>query len=108
MGDSSSAAVRGLAQNRRRGRRHRLNVPALLVAEADSVRQVSVEITELSVGGVGIRSAEALEVGAIFSVRAFDTLLPPGTRVRIVSSRGTGGAGAFGTGFEVGAEVVGD
>jgi PilZ domain len=96
--DISTANTKILSNNRRRGLRHRLDVPAVLVSDAG---QFSVHFTELSVAGAGLKSSVALQVGDVYEVRAFDSLLPLGTRVKIVSRR-DGNAG----GFQIGAEVL--
>ena len=88
------------AKNRRKGSRHRLDIPATLAVDGDQSQQFSVYITDLSVSGVGIASSQALPMGSVFEVDAFDTLLPLGTRVQIVSSRHAGCGG-----FEIGAKV---
>jgi len=91
----------GLAENRRRSTRHRLDIPASLVAEHDHGAVTNVQITEMSVAGFGLRVVESLPIGHTFHLRAFDTLIPPNTRIRIVTTRQleTGG-------YEAGAEVV--
>jgi hypothetical protein len=94
-----------LAENRRRGRRHRLDIPADLIPTTDvgAAAAVVVRITELSVGGVGLRSQELLEIGAIYEVRSFDTLVPVDTRIRIISQRPAGDSPEQ---FDIGAQVI--
>jgi len=89
------------AKNRRRGRRHKLDVPATLVRQSDNARPISIKITHLSVGGVGLISPQALPLGEVYLLRAFDTLLPTGTRLRIASSRPAANGG-----FEIGAQTL--
>ena len=74
------------AHNRRKGRRHRLNVPATLTPEGGG-EPLHVRVVELSVGGLGMSAVVMTEVGKIYVVTAFDSLLPPGLRVRTVSQR---------------------
>ncbi len=88
------------AKNRRRSRRHKLDVPATLVSSSNNIQPISIRITHLSVGGVGLQSHQELPLGEIYLLRAFDSLLPPGTRLRIASCR----KNPFG--FEIGAETV--
>ena len=82
-------------------------MPATLVvdstgtAETPALPPFLVKITELSVGGLGIQSAAPLDLNAVYHDKAFDSLLPCGTRVKIVSSRTIEGGG-----FEIGAELV--
>jgi hypothetical protein len=102
---ASAGTVRPLADNRRRARRHRLDIPASLALTGAGDRAetspIPVRVTELSVGGVGMRSQKSLEIGAVYEVRAFDTLVPTGMRVRILSNRAIDGGG-----FEIGAEAL--
>jgi hypothetical protein len=88
------------AADRRRGNRHRLDVPATLTAAAGGAEQPAV-VTAFSVNGVGLRVARPLEVGSVHAVSSFDTLLPPGLTVRVRSQRITPAGD-----HEVGAEVV--
>jgi hypothetical protein len=90
--------VRPLSQNRRRGRRHVLDIPATLASESGDL---AVKIFEFSKHGLGMRTTKALAPGEIYHVRAFDTLIPSGLRVRIVSVRGVADEG-----FVIGSEVV--
>ncbi|HSV13730.1 MAG TPA: PilZ domain-containing protein [Tepidisphaeraceae bacterium] len=89
--------------NRRRGRRHRLDIPASLAPTGGDPGRpgIAVRISELSVAGVGLRSDQPLEPGHVYEVRAFDTLVPTGMRVKVISHR----AAADG-GFEIGAESL--
>ena len=48
---------------------------------------ISVTVTELAVGGVGIRAKHDLKLEAVYHLNSFDTLIPPGMRVHIVSKR---------------------
>jgi hypothetical protein len=96
-----SGFVRPLSQNRRRGRRHLLDIPATLTDESNQNAELAVKIVEFSKHGLGMRIGKQLTPGEIFQVRAFDTLVPPGMRVRIVSNRSLGDGG-----FIVGGEVV--
>jgi hypothetical protein len=93
--------VRPLSQNRRRGRRHQLDIPATLVGESSGTGELAVKIVEFSIHGLGLRANKQLTSGEIYQVRAFDTLVPPGMRVKIVSSRSLGDGG-----FIIGGEVV--
>jgi hypothetical protein len=91
--------ARPLSQNRRRGRRHLLDIPATLVG-GNHPQELAVKIIELSVHGIGIQANKSLTPGEIYQVRAFDTLVPAGMRVRIVSTR-TSTDGEFIIGGEV-------
>jgi hypothetical protein len=102
MGKSllTTGPVRALAQNRRRGRRHRLDIPATLIGEQSKISHF-IKIIEFSNHGLGLQAGTSLTSGEIYQVLAFDTLVAPGMRIRIVSSRAlpTGG-------FAIGGEVV--
>ena len=89
--------------NRRRGRRHRLDIPASLAPiGADAGRQgIAVRISELSVAGVGLRADQPLELGHVYEVRAFDTLVPTGMRIKVLTHRPSPAGG-----FEIGAESL--
>ena len=89
--------------NRRRGRRHRLDIPASLApVDSDPSRPgISVRIAELSVAGVGLRADQPLELGQVYEVRAFDTLVPTGMRIKVISHRPAADGG-----FEIGAESL--
>jgi hypothetical protein len=76
-----------LAQNRRRGNRHRLHIQATVQIEGEHPTEIAVTITELSVGGIGFRSRQALVAGATYRIISFDTLIPTGLRASIVSQR---------------------
>jgi hypothetical protein len=82
-----STPARTVNENRRRGNRHRLHIPATLVAEGGHPTPIAVTITELAIGGVGIRAKHDLKVDGIYHLNSFDTLIPPGMRVHIVSKR---------------------
>jgi hypothetical protein len=93
---------------RRRGDRHRLDIPATLVPTgADGLaaerhgRPLPTVVTAFSVNGVGLRVAQPLAVGDVYALSTFDSLIPPGLRVRIRSQRITPAGD-----HEVGAEVV--
>ncbi len=58
-------------------------------------------VTAFSVNGVGLRVAQPLTAGDVYAVSTFDTLIPPGLRVRVRSHRVTPAGD-----HEVGAEVV--
>ena len=88
-----------MATNRRKGRRHRLSVPATLTPEGGG-EPLHVRVIELSVGGLGMASIKLAEVGKVYAVTAFDSLLPPGLRVRTVSQR------AVDNGHFVGAAIL--
>ena len=92
--------------DRRRGDRHRLSIPAtLLTDDGAAAVTVAITVTAVSVNGVGLRSPVLLRDGAVYVLTAFDSLLPPGTRVRVVSQRpAEDGAG----GFDVGTATVDD
>jgi hypothetical protein len=75
-----------LAQNRRRGNRHKLHIPATLIG-ADASTPIDVTVTEISVGGVGLRSKQQLTLEATYQLSSFDSLLPPGMRVRVISQQ---------------------
>ena len=93
--------VRPLSQNRRRGRRHPLDIPATLIGGPNPKAERAVKIVEFSKHGLGMRASEPFSPGEIYTVRAFDTLIPPGTQVRIVSNRSLPNRG-----FIIGSEVV--
>jgi hypothetical protein len=76
-----------LAQNRRSGNRHKLNIPATLVGGADAVLPIEIIVTEISVGGVGFRCTKQLTPDAVYHLTSFDTLIPPGMRVRVLSQQ---------------------
>jgi hypothetical protein len=105
---TSPATRAAVAENRRRGRRHRLDIPAELVPATDmgAAAAIAVRITELSVGGAGLRSPEQLEIGAVYEVRSFDTLIPVDTRIRIISQRKTRDGNDSGGEFDIGAQVL--
>ena len=86
--------------NRRRGDRHRLDVPATLTPAAGGP-EVPAVVTAFSVNGVGLRVALPLPAGAEYALSSFDTLLPPGLKVRVRTHRVTPAGD-----HEVGAEVV--
>ena len=88
------------AADRRRGNRHRLAVPATLVADGGGP-DVPAVVVAYSVNGVGLRVGQPLAVGSTYAVRSFDTLIPPGMTVRVKSQRVTPAGD-----HEVGAEVV--
>jgi len=79
--------ARPLHENRRRGNRHRLHIPATLLPEGEHPSPISVTVTEVSIGGVGIRAKQELKLEGIYQLNSFDTLIPPGMRVHIVSQR---------------------
>jgi len=87
--------------DRRRGNRHRLDVPATLLGGGADPRPVPTVVTAYSVNGVGLRVAQPLAVGDEYALSSFDTLIPPGLRIRIRSHRVTPAGD-----HEVGAEVV--
>ena len=99
--------VRTVSTNRRRGNRHRLDVPATLTPNgADAATPAGgpplpAVVTAFSVNGVGLRVAQPLAVGDVYTLSTFDTLIPPGLRVRIRTQRHTPAGD-----HEVGAEVV--
>ncbi len=97
---TTSSAVKGLAENRRKGRRHRLDVSATLSTDG-SPSTIDIKITEISVGGVGFSSHAPLQIGHTYHLRAFDSLVQEGMQVRIVSIRE-----AERGGFDAGAVVV--
>jgi hypothetical protein len=78
---------RPLAQNRRQGIRHRLHIPATLMGDGENPAPIPVTVTELSIGGVGIHAEHELKLDGIYHLNSFDTLITPGTRVRIISQR---------------------
>jgi len=100
--------ARSASTDRRRGDRHRLDVPATLaLVGADGLvadpqgRPLPAVVIAFSVNGVGLRVAQPLAVGDVYAVSTFDSLIPPGLRVRIRSQRITPAGD-----HEVGAEVV--
>jgi hypothetical protein len=96
---------RSSTDNRRRGGRHPLSIPATLSAQTPAdppVPDLLVKIVQMSVGGVGLLADRTLELGAIYVVTAFDSLVPAGMQVRVVSVR----AGEMPATFVIGAEVV--
>jgi len=90
-----------LAQNRRRGNRHRLNIPATLLIEGDKPTEIEVIVTEMSVGGIGFRSRTPLVIEATYRVSSFDTLIPHALRASIVTQRQAPDGH-----FEVGAKTI--
>ena len=76
---------RNAQDNRRAGGRHPLNIPATLHAATGD--PLPVRLIELSVAGVGLLAETAVQVGHEFALTAFDSLVPAGMRVRVVSSR---------------------
>ena len=97
----TAPALRTRSTDRRRGDRHRLDVPAQLLAESAGARSVPAVVTAFSVNGVGLRVAQPLSVGDVYGLSTFDTLIPPGLRVRVRTQRHTPAGD-----HEVGAEVV--
>jgi hypothetical protein len=93
--------VRSLSQNRRRGRRHPLDILATLTGGPTGTTERTVKIVEFSKHGLGMRATQPFTPGEIYAVHAFDTLVPPGMRVRIVSNRSLQNEG-----FIIGSEVV--
>lgn len=77
-----------------------MEITASLLLDGTPPRQIQVIITDLSVAGVGMRCDEPLTPGDAGEVRAFDSLVPVGMRVKVVSHRPTT------KGFEIGAEVL--
>ena len=63
---------------------------------------VSATVVAFSVNGVGLRLRTPLAVGATYTLSSFDTLLPPGLRIRVKTQRIAPNGN-----HEVGAEVVG-
>jgi hypothetical protein len=99
-----TAAKTPAARDRRQGNRHRLDLPATIVAEQASdvaATPVAVTVTHFSVNGLAFRTAVPVVVGAVYLVSCFDTLLPNNLRVRVVTRRDLPGGS-----FEVGTEVV--
>jgi hypothetical protein len=92
---------RPLAQNRRRGNRHQLQIPATLIAEGTNAPPIEVTVTEMSVGGVTIRSKSSLPIDGVYQLSSFDTLIPPATRIRIVTQQ----SGSHGE-FKIGAQTL--
>jgi hypothetical protein len=76
-----------LAQNRRRGNRHRLQIPATLLLEGDKPHEIPVTVTEMSVAGIGLHATQEVVIGATYRVSSFDTLIPHGLRACIVTQR---------------------
>jgi hypothetical protein len=93
--------ARPLTENRRRANRHRLSIPATLVAEGEHPTPIEVTITEMSIGGVGFTAKAELKQDAAYHLNSFDTLIPPGMKLRIVSQRKLPAGG-----FEIGAKVL--
>jgi len=92
---------RPLAQNRRQANRHQLHIPATLLGDGETAKPIDVVVTEISISGVGLRAKESLALDSVFQLTSFDTLVPPGMRVRIVSQQaGTNGE------FKIGAKTV--
>jgi hypothetical protein len=90
---------RPLEQNRRRGNRHQLHIPGTLLPEGDLATHIAVLITEISIAGVGLRAKQSLPLDGIYQLTSFDTLVPPGMRVKIVSQQ-PGANGEFGIGAQ--------
>jgi hypothetical protein len=90
-----------LEQNRRRGNRHRLHIHATLILDGYTPTSLEVTVTEMSVGGVGFRVKQSLNLQAEGQLTSFDTLIPPGMRVHIISQRQLPSGE-----FEVGAKVL--
>ncbi len=97
----TSPRVRTTATDRRSGNRHRLDVPATLMADGPDARPLPAVVTAFSVNGVGLRVAQPLNVGDVYTLSTFDTLIPPGLKVRVRSQRHTPAGD-----HEVGAEVA--
>lgn len=91
------------ATNRRRGHRHRIDIPATLTldAAAADAKPVPAVVTAYSVNGVGLRVAQPLAVGDVYGLSTFDSLIPPGLRIRVKTLRHTPAGD-----HEVGAEIV--
>jgi hypothetical protein len=92
---------RPLDQNRRRGNRHLLNIPANLLPDGESPIAIEVIITEISIAGVGLQCKQSLPLDRVYQLTSFDTLVPPGMRVKIVSQQ----PAANGE-FKVGAQTI--
>ncbi len=90
----------GLGANRRRAKRHRLSLPATLIADRHPVEKIRATVVEISVGGIALGCQRPLNAGDIYQIDAFDPLIPIGTKIQIVSSRPAKG------GFVIGTRVV--
>jgi hypothetical protein len=102
MDNSRTGSGASLADaNRRRSGRLRLDVRGNVVAEGGNRSVVEVRIVELSVNGVGMVADAELIVGEMYQVNAFDSLVPVGMRMKVISMRGRAGGG-----FDVGGEVA--
>jgi hypothetical protein len=99
--EKTASTSRPLAQNRRRGNRHALHIPATLVRDGHPAEPLAVTIVEISVAGVGLRVKQSLTLGDICTLSSYDTLVPPGMTVRIVSQQPVGHGE-----FRVGAQTV--
>ena len=94
--------ARPLTENRRRANRHRLNIPATLVADGEHPAPIEITVTEMSIGGVGFQAKVELKTDGTYHLNSFDTLIPPGMKVHVVSQRKLPDNG----GFEIGAKVI--
>ena len=78
---------RSISENRRRGNRHRLDIPATLVLIGNDPVPIEVTVFELAVSGLGLRCKQELVAEGTYQLSSFDTLIPPNMRVHIVSQR---------------------
>jgi hypothetical protein len=102
--ESDQTSLRSTGDNRRRGGRHSLDIPATLSVDAVTAiapPDLLVKIVQMSVGGVGLLADRALEMGAVYRLTAFDSLVPADMRVRVVSVRPGDSAATFVIGAEV-------
>ena len=97
----TNPSARSLTEDRRSGNRHRLDIPATLIAAEGHPTPIAVTITELAIGGVGIRAKHDLKVEGVYHLDSFDTLIPPGMKVHIVSKRKL-----LDESFDVGAKAI--
>ena len=84
--------LRSRTENRRKAGRHSLDLPATLSVEnappgVAASPDMLIKIVQMSVGGVGLLADRALDLGTVYRVAAFDSLVPAGMRVRVVSVR---------------------
>ena len=74
-------------QNRRRGHRHQLHIPATVITDGANPIELPVVVTQLSVGGIAFRCRMPLAIATTCHFSSFDTLIPAGTRAILVTQR---------------------
>ncbi len=71
------------------------------MVEGPNPVEIPVVVTEISVGGLGLRAKQPLGINITYRISSFDTLIPGGTKATIISQRQLDA-----NTFEVGAKVA--